>query len=75
MALRVLECLGEPVADDWREPLPEAVPMPWRDRQLEDLRWMREWVLPFVKGRLRGRDTGDAFFPKRPELLPVQSDR
>ena len=75
VALRVLECLGEPVADDWREPLPEAAPTPWRDRQLEDLRWMREWVLPFVKGRLRRRDTDDGFFPKRPELLPVQSDR
>ena len=75
MALRVLECLGEPVADDWREPLPEAAPTPWRDRQLEDLRWMREWVLPFVKRRLWGRDTGDGFFPKRPELLPVQSER
>ena len=36
---------------------------------------MREWVLPFVKGRLWGRDTGDGFFPKRPELLPVQSER
>jgi len=75
VALRVLECLGEPVADDWREPLPEAVPMPWRDRQLEDLRWMREWVLPFVRNRLQGRSTGDGFVPKRPEPLPVQSDR
>jgi lysophospholipase L1-like esterase len=72
VALRVLECLGEPVVDDWREPLPEAAPIPWRDRQLEDLRWMREWVLPFLKGRLQGRQTGDGFLPKRPELLPVQ---
>jgi lysophospholipase L1-like esterase len=70
VALRVLECLGVPVADDWREPLPEVAPTPWRDRQLEDLRWMREWVLPFVRNRLQGRSTGDGFLPKRPELLP-----
>jgi len=31
VALRVLECLGEAVADDWREPLPEVAPAPWRD--------------------------------------------
>ena len=68
---RVLECLGEPVADDWRAPLPAAAPTPWRDRQREDLRWLREWVLPFLTGRLRGRQTGDGFFPKRPELLPL----
>ena len=71
VALRVLETLGEPVADDWRAPLPAADPTPWRARQLEDLRWMRECVMPFVRGRLQGRRTGDGFYPKRPELLPV----
>jgi lysophospholipase L1-like esterase len=72
VALRVLECLGEPVVDDWRAPLPVADPTPWRDRQLADLRWMREWVLPFVRNRLQGRDVGEGFRPKRPELLPVE---
>jgi lysophospholipase L1-like esterase len=73
--LRVLETLGEPVAEDWRAPLPETAPVPWRDRQLEDLRWMRTWVLPFVRNRVRGRDTGDGFLPKRPELLPLDVRR
>lgn len=71
VALRVLEALGEPVADDWRVPLPAAEPTPWRARQVEDLRWLREWVLPFVHRRLQGRRTGDGFLPKRPELLPL----
>jgi lysophospholipase L1-like esterase len=71
VTLRVLETLGEPVAEDWRAPLPDAEPTPWRERQADDLRWMREWVLPFVRKRLQGRNTGDGFLPKRPELLPL----
>jgi lysophospholipase L1-like esterase len=69
--LRVLETLGEPVAEDWRAPLPDAEPTPWRARQVDDLRWMREWVFPFVRKRLQGRSTGDGFLPKRPDLLPL----
>ena len=73
--LRVLETLGEPVGEDWRAPLPDVEAAPWRDRQLEDLRWMREWVLPFVRNRLQRRGTGDGFLPKRPELLPLDGGR
>jgi lysophospholipase L1-like esterase len=73
VALRVLETLGEPVTEDWRTPLPAAVPTPWRDRQREDLAWMREFVMPYVRRRLRGHATGDGYRPKRPELLPLES--
>jgi lysophospholipase L1-like esterase len=75
VALRVLESLHEPVAEDWRAPLPAAAPTPWRERQREDLRWMRDFVMPFVRNRLQGRDTGDGFLPKRPELLPLETQR
>jgi hypothetical protein len=71
VALRVLETLGEPVAEDWRAPLPAALPAPWRHRQREDLVWMRNFVMPYVRGRLRGRKTGDGYAPKRPDLLPL----
>lgn len=71
VALRVLEALGEPVTADWRAALPDTDPQPWRSRQLEDLRWMREVVLPFVGNRLQRRRTGDGFVPKRPEPLPL----
>jgi lysophospholipase L1-like esterase len=74
VALRVLETLGEPVAEDWRAPLPAADPAPWRHRQREDLVWMRNFVMPYVRGRLRGRRTGDGFTPKRPDLLPLDLD-
>ncbi len=71
VALRVLEALRQPVDDDWRAPLPDGEPAPWRDRQLEDLRWMRDFAVPFVRKRLRGHRTGDGFLPKRPDLLPL----
>ncbi len=70
VALRVLETLGEPVVEDWRIPWPVAEPVPWRARQREDLEWMRDFVMPYLRGRLQGRRTGDGFLPKRPELMP-----
>jgi lysophospholipase L1-like esterase len=71
VALRVLETLGEPVTEDWRTPLPEMAPTPWQHWVREDLRWMREFVMPYVHKRLRGRATGDGYLPKRPDLLPL----
>lgn len=73
VALRVLETLREPVTEDWRVPLPDGDRAPWRDRQLDDLRWMREFAMPFLRKRLQGRRTGDGFVPKRPELLPLDA--
>lgn len=75
VALRVLETLQEPVVEDWRAPLPDAGPTPWRDRQREDLRWMRAFVMPYLRRRLQGHRTGDGFLPKRPELLPLDGGR
>jgi lysophospholipase L1-like esterase len=74
VALRVLEVLGEPVAEDWRAPLPAAEPAPWRAQLHEDVRWMREFVMPHVHRTLRGRQTGEGYLPKRPELLPLDGD-
>jgi lysophospholipase L1-like esterase len=73
VALRVLEALGEPVIDDWRTPLPQMTPPALRDWVREDLRWMREFVMPYVRRRLRGHATGDGYLPKRPELLPLRT--
>jgi lysophospholipase L1-like esterase len=71
VALRVLETLREPVTEDWRTPFPVAQPAPWRLRQQEDLRWMRTYVMPYVRRRLQGQQTGEGHLPKRPELLPL----
>jgi lysophospholipase L1-like esterase len=72
VALRLLETIGEPVLEDWRAPLPAADPTPWRSRQVEDLQWMREFVMPFVRQRLQRHRTGDGFVAKHSELLPFQ---
>ena len=73
VALRVLETLGQTVTEDWRVPLPDDDPAPWRDRQLDDLRWMREFAVPYLRKKIRGGHTGDGFSPKRPELLPLDA--
>ena len=70
VALRTLEVLGEPVAADWRAPWPDGAPTPWVARQAEDLRWVRDFVMPFVRRRLRGDHAWDGYQPKRPELSP-----
>jgi lysophospholipase L1-like esterase len=70
VALRVLETIGEPVLEDWRTPLPDAEPAPWRHRQAEDLRWMREFVMPFVRRRLLRHDFAEGFAAKHSDLLP-----
>jgi Lysophospholipase L1 and related esterases len=72
VALRVLETLGEPINDDWRTPLPAPEPVPWLARQQEDLRWLKESVLPFIKRHLLGLGGPRKHVaPKRPELAPV----
>jgi lysophospholipase L1-like esterase len=70
VALRTLEVLGVPVTEDWREPLAEVEANPWRHRRQEDLTWARNYLLPFLKDWARGRQTGEGFAPKRPELSP-----
>jgi lysophospholipase L1-like esterase len=75
VALRTLEVLGVPVTEDWREPLTDAVPHPWRHRRQEDLSWARNYLLPFLRDWLRGRQTGEGFAPKRPELAPYLTEQ
>ena len=74
VALRVLETLGEPVTEDWRDPWPEAEPIPWRKRQREDLVWLRDHVVPHLRKLIRGERAAAHLRPKRPELLPVESN-
>ena len=72
VALRALEVLGEPVPADWRTPWPAAEAPAWRARQADDIRWVREHVLPYARKRMRGLHTGDGYLPKRPTLTPLE---
>jgi lysophospholipase L1-like esterase len=76
VALRTLEVLGLPVSEDWREPLDDADPQPWRARRQEDLDWARHYMLPFLGNWARGRQTGEGFVAKHSALtrLPSRSE-
>ena len=74
IALRTAEVLGVPVAEDWREPLPPAEPMPWLRLRQADLAWTRSHLLPWVRRQLRGESMGDGLVPKRPELSPLAAN-
>lgn len=81
VAAAVLEPLG--VEDEellggppgwWRRPLPAVA----RGRALalvDDVRWVRRHLLPWVGRRIRGVSSGDAVVCKRPELVEVVPTR
>jgi hypothetical protein len=64
--------LGLPGTDDtWSHPLPT----PWSRSLIggigAELRWQRDYFLPWVWRHLRGRSSGDGRVPKRPALSKV----
>ncbi|MFZ2528443.1 MAG: SGNH/GDSL hydrolase family protein [Rhodococcus sp. (in: high G+C Gram-positive bacteria)] len=72
MAVRVLGTLGvehgiDPVV---LGPNPEPAPV---EQRREDLKWMRDFLVPWVGRRVRGTSSGDGISAKRPALAPVQS--
>ncbi|MGH3279451.1 MAG: SGNH/GDSL hydrolase family protein [Trebonia sp.] len=85
VALRACEVLGAAVSDDWRGPLaadpPRNVPAPgrvdavsraaWLATRREDVRWVKEYLAPWISRRLRGTSSGDGRRPKRPALEPI----
>ncbi|HEY0636370.1 MAG TPA: SGNH/GDSL hydrolase family protein [Pseudonocardiaceae bacterium] len=74
VAMHVAEVLGLPVTADWREPWPADPPLPWPDARREDLRWARQYLLPWLRERARDRALrrpgGAGQLAKRPELAP-----
>lgn len=75
LAAHVLRRLDVPRTEQWDDPLPEAPPVSLRERVAGDLRWLREIAAPaavtMVRNRLVGRQPGDGFAAKRPELSRV----
>ncbi|MFI2214067.1 SGNH/GDSL hydrolase family protein [Streptomyces sp. NPDC020141] len=75
VAEAVWQTLGLAAEDDWRTPLPPALPVRWAARRAEDLRFARRHLGPWVGRRLTGRSSGDGLPAKRPELLPYEPPR
>lgn len=71
VALRAAEVLGVPTDGDWREPWPAQPESAWLDRRRADVKWAREYFLPWIGRHLRGRSSGDGLPPKRPQLTQV----
>lgn len=60
---------------DWLAPLPATVREPVWQAAVRQWRWVRHHLLPVahrtVRNRLIGREPGDGFTAKRPELAPL----
>ncbi|MFJ7208858.1 SGNH/GDSL hydrolase family protein [Streptomyces sp. NPDC098789] len=70
VAEAVWQALGLPAEEDWRAPLSASRPPGWAVRRVDDARFAREHLLPWIGRRLTGRSSGDGRPAKRPELLP-----
>jgi hypothetical protein len=75
VAAHALTALGRPPTTNWLDPLPPLENEPlWRTAARHWL-WLRHHVYPAVHGTIRnklsGRQPGDGFLPKRPELARV----
>ncbi|MEV7387621.1 SGNH/GDSL hydrolase family protein [Streptomyces sp. NPDC091215] len=74
VAEAVWQTLGyEPEDTEWRTPMPATPPPGWPARRIEDVRFTKQYLLPWIGRRLTGRSSGDGRAPKRPELLPYEA--
>lgn len=73
VAEAVWQQLGHDAEDaEWRTP-PAATPPPgWGARRVADVRFTRQYLLPWIARRLTGRSSGDGLPAKRPDLLPYE---
>ncbi|QUQ69590.1 SGNH/GDSL hydrolase family protein [Kutzneria sp. CA-103260] len=67
LALLVADRLGIE-AGSWDEPWPPAPPLAPMAQRRADLRWAKEFFVPWIGRRLRGVTSGDGLTAKRPEL-------
>jgi lysophospholipase L1-like esterase len=76
VAEAVWQALGHAAEDtEWRTPMAPSAPPGWAARRTADVRFARQYLLPWIGRRLTGRSSGDGRLPKRPELLPYEEYR
>jgi lysophospholipase L1-like esterase len=59
VAEAVWQGLGLPVESDWQSPMPTSLPPRWATRRIDDLRFARQHLVPWIGRRLTGRSSGD----------------
>jgi lysophospholipase L1-like esterase len=69
LALLVADRLGIE-AESWNDPWPPVTPVGGFARRQEDLRWAKDFFMPWIGRRLRRVHSGDGLTAKRPELGP-----
>ncbi|HWO19523.1 MAG TPA: SGNH/GDSL hydrolase family protein [Kofleriaceae bacterium] len=73
-AAALAQVLGLPGTDDsWRARLPAPSPIGLRARVAEDLAWGRDYFVPWLWRRMRGRSAGDHRTAKLPSLTPIRA--
>ncbi|MEP7192725.1 MAG: SGNH/GDSL hydrolase family protein [Actinomycetota bacterium] len=73
VALNAFAALGFTAPDaGWADPLPAAAPISRTAAARANARWAREYVLPWVQRRIRGRSSGDTISAKRPAITPLE---
>lgn len=69
------QALGLPGTDDsWLDPPGALPPSGLRHRVAENLAWGRDYFVPWLWRRVRGRSAGDDCMPKRPVLAPIEPE-
>ncbi|MBU6352881.1 MAG: SGNH/GDSL hydrolase family protein [Actinomycetales bacterium] len=66
VAQAVLARFNLPHDQDWNKPLPPAPPKDRSQQIREDAKWVRDFAVPWVIRRARGRSSGDGRSPKYP---------
>ncbi|MGW0856622.1 SGNH/GDSL hydrolase family protein [Streptomyces sp. NPDC002690] len=59
VAEAVWQTLGLPAESDWRIPMETAAQVRWSTRRIEDVRFARQHLAPWIGRRLTGRSSGD----------------
>jgi lysophospholipase L1-like esterase len=73
VAEAIWQTLGyDPEDAEWHTPMAVTPPPGWTARRVADVRFARQYLLPWIGRRLTGRSSGDGLPPKRPELLPYE---
>ena len=69
VAHAVLARFELPHDPDWNKPLPPASEKPRLEKVVEEAKWIKDFAVPWVIRRARGRSSGDGRSPKYPDLI------
>jgi lysophospholipase L1-like esterase len=75
VAAHVLTRLGLEPDPAWLASPGPAPRLSWPVARVQDVRWARQHLAPWVRRRLTGRSSGDLIGAKRPVLAPFLSER